>query len=98
MIVLEPALVCQFLNEHQMLERKIMRVVYHEELCPILVKVSYEFGLAGGTMSGASASLMPCTGVPRAPSGAVVAVHPIPAGNHRRWPDRNSAPALPASC
>ena len=42
MIVLEPPLVRQFFDEHQVLEREIMCVVYHEELCPILVKVSHE--------------------------------------------------------
>lgn len=34
-----------------MLQRKIMRIIHNQALCPILVQMSHEFGLARAPMS-----------------------------------------------
>jgi len=44
-------LIGDFLEEHQMLEREIMRIIYDDQFRPILVKMPHQFGLAGPPMA-----------------------------------------------
>src|SRR5258708_40289051 len=50
MIVREPPLIRHLLEQHQVFQRKIVRIIHNQTFSPVLVEMSHKFGLAGAPM------------------------------------------------